>query len=76
MATHTLSTAQLWKLLGAMRGTQDWPRITDDPQVNYAVDCLLAEGDEEPVYNAQLYQDEVAAFVARHDLDDQSKTGD
>ena len=48
-------------------GLQDWPKITDDPLVNYVVDCVVV-GEDDP-YDEQLYAGEVNAFKeleARH----------
>lgn len=56
-------TANLRRLTRSVGGLQDWPKITDDPRVNYAVDCVTADlGDPEPRYNEKLYADEVEAF--------------
>jgi hypothetical protein len=53
-------------------GLRDWLKITDDPQVNFAVDCVLAAIDcvladegEELIYDEQLYAAEVKAFRDR-----------
>lgn len=63
MTTHTLTTEQLRKLTNAIGDDKEWPKITDDPRVNYAVDCLTTD-DDEPEYDKQLYLDEAEAFKA------------
>ena len=63
MAVHTLTTRQLEKLLDAMGNGQSWPQITDDPQVNYAVDCLTDDTALEPEYDEALYRREIEAFA-------------
>ena len=66
MATHTLTTEQLRKLVDAIGDGSDWPKATDDPKVNYAVDCIVVEDDhEEPTYDEQLYAAQIEAFKAR-----------
>ncbi|MEK7198159.1 MAG: hypothetical protein AAB648_01705 [Patescibacteria group bacterium] len=88
MATHTLTTEQLQKFIGAIggvpqsvagsqfttqqlktlaesvEGLRDWPKVTDDPKVNFAVDCVVEDEGEEPIYDEQLYAAEVEAFRA------------
>ena len=90
MATHTLTTEQVQKFIGAIggvprtvaggqfttqqlktlaesvKGLQDWPKITDDPKVNFAIDCLRAmmSEDEEPEYDEKLYAEEIEAYQA------------
>lgn len=49
---HNLTTEQLQKLISKMNirhvHLHDIPGwgYTDDPKVNYAIDCLVSEGDE------------------------------
>lgn len=62
MITHTLTTGQLIKLTKAIGLNRSWPKITDDPYVNYAVDCIVLFGDEEPEYDEKLYVEEVKAL--------------
>ena len=60
-------TAQeLLKLAEKADGFTDWPKHTDDPKVNYVIDCITAFmcGDEEPEYDEQLYLEEIEAFKA------------
>lgn len=64
MAVHTFTTEQLKKLVDAIGDGKDWPKITDDPKVNYAVDCIVEDGGEESVYDEQLYVAEIEAFRA------------
>ncbi|MDP3793032.1 MAG: hypothetical protein Q8Q89_04890 [bacterium] len=67
MTTHTLTTEQLHKLVDAIGAGNDFPKHTDDPQVNYAVDCVVQlQMEENPPspYNelAHMYVEEVEAF--------------
>lgn len=41
---------------------ENFPEITDDPKVNYAVDCYSMGGEEEPEYDEELGAEEVEAF--------------
>ena len=60
---HNLTTDQLEKLIEAIgRHRVDWPKITDDPLVNYAVDCLVQGDDEAGQYDVDLYAREVKAW--------------
>ena len=61
-ALHKFTTNQLIKLTAAIT----WPRITDDPRINYAIDCMREDngGDDEP-YNADLYEAEVRVSSAK-----------
>lgn len=66
MTTHALTTKQLDKLTDAIGDGNDFPKHTNDPQVNYAVDCVvqLRMGFEPPSpYNelAHLYGEEIEA---------------
>ena len=65
MQVHSLTTQQLRKLTDAVGNGSDFPKITDDPRVNHAVDCIVADEDEEPEYDEQLGIAEVEAFRAR-----------
>ena len=58
------TTQQLKTLTESVKGLQDWPNITDDPQVNFVVDCVVEDEGEEPTYDEQLYAAEVEAFRA------------
>ncbi len=64
MGTHTLTTEQLRKFVHAIGDGSDWPKITDDSLVNFAIDCVNEDEDEEPTYDRQLYAAEVEAFRA------------
>ncbi len=91
MTTHTLTTEQVQKFIGAIggipqsvaggqfttqqlktlaesvKGLQDWPKITDDSQVNFAVDCVVVEDEgEEPTYDERLYATEVEEAFRAH----------
>lgn len=59
--THNLTTEQLRKVVDAMGDGKDWPKATDDPKVNHAVDCIVADEGEEPEYDEKLYAAEVEA---------------
>lgn len=58
---HLLSTEQLKKLVGTMNNGDVAPDITDDPKVNFAVDCLVSGDDEDP-YDSVLYEAEVKSW--------------
>ena len=62
---HNLSTVQLKKLTDAIGDGKNWPKFTDDPKVNHAVDCLTSlminEEEEEPEWNEQEYLAEIQA---------------
>lgn len=59
---HTLTTEQLRKVVDAMGDGNDWPKATDDPKVNHAVDCLTVDGGDQPEYEEGLYLAEIEAF--------------
>lgn len=67
MRTHTLTTEQLHKLVDAIGDDSDFPKHTDDPQVNYAVDCVIQFRFRDPPpapYNklVHMYVEEVEEF--------------
>lgn len=62
VAGGQFTTQQLKMLAESVKGLQDWPKMTDDPMVNFAVDCVVAEEGDEPTYDEQLYAAEVKAF--------------
>ena len=62
VAGNQFSTEELRKLAESAGGLRDWPKITDDQQVNFAVDCVVEDESEEPTYDEQLYAAEVEAF--------------
>lgn len=62
IAGGSFSTLRLRKLTGSINGLRDWPKITDDPMVNFAIDCVVADDGEEPVYDEQVYAEEIRAF--------------
>ena len=64
METHTLTTEQLRKLVSAIGDGNDWPKHTDDPMVNYAVDCIVHDDGDVPPYDERLYAEEIEAFKA------------
>ena len=64
MKTHTLTTEQLRTLVDAIGAGNDFPKNTDDPKVNFAVDCIVEDDGEEPIYDEQLYLEEIKAFKA------------
>lgn len=61
---HNLTTEQLRKVIDAMGDGKDWPKATDDPKVNHAVDCIVADEGDEPEYDEQLYTAEITAARA------------
>lgn len=59
------TTDKLVELTQSIGGLSDWPNITDDPRVNFAVDCVVCLGmddEEEPTYDERIYTDEVEAY--------------
>ncbi len=62
MATHTLTTEQLRKLVSAIGDGSDFPKFTDDPKVNYTVDCIVQDDGDVPPYDEQMYAAEITAF--------------
>lgn len=40
---------------------EDLPEITDDPEVNYAIDCYTSGGDELE-YDPEVYAEEIEEF--------------
>ena len=61
MANHNLTTQQLRKVVDAIGDGKNWPKATDDPKVNHAVDCIVADEGDEPVYDEKLYVAEIEA---------------
>lgn len=72
IAGGQFTTAKLQELTESCNGLHDWPKITSDPLVNFAVDCVVAYGDfeKEPDYDEQLYAEEIEAFRAIAPFDD------
>lgn len=73
MRIHALTTEQLHKLSDALGDGSDWPKHTNDPKVNYAVDCVvqLRSGLEPiPPYRVlrKTYLDEIEASFKRAGL--------
>ena len=62
VAGGQFTTQQLKTLAESVGGLQDWPKITDNPEVNFAIDCVVEDEGEEPVYDKQLYIAEVKAL--------------
>lgn len=61
---HELSEEQLQKVRDAIGSGDDWPKHTDDPYVNFVVDCLVSfEWNERPSFEeiGHLYVEEIAA---------------
>lgn len=58
---HNLTTEQLRKVVDAMGDGKDWPKATNDPKVNHAVDCIVADEGDEPEYDEKLYTAEIKA---------------
>ena len=59
IAGNQFTTEELRKLAESAGGFHDFPKITDDPQVNFAIDCVVEDEGEEPTYDEQLYAAEV-----------------
>ncbi len=60
---HDLDREQLAKLKDALGDCSDWPKHTDDPRVNYAVDCLVSFDEKPPTFDeiGCLYVKEIKA---------------
>jgi len=59
-----LSEEQVQKVRDAIGDGSDWPKHTDDPYVNFVVDCLVSfEGNEKPSFDeiGHLYVEEIEA---------------
>ena len=63
---HELTEEQIEKIREAIGDGSDWPRHTDNPQVNYAVDCLVSYEDKPPLYSKveKTYVEEISAMAA------------
>lgn len=63
VAGGQFTTQQLKTLAESAKGLNDWPKATNDPKVNHAVDCVvcLMNNEEEPEYNEQEYLEEIEA---------------
>ena len=61
--SHDLNREQLAKLKDALGDCSDWPKHTDDPQVNYAMDCLVSFEEKPPSFDeiGHTYVEEIAA---------------
>ncbi|MEK7138704.1 MAG: hypothetical protein AAB799_00805 [Patescibacteria group bacterium] len=62
-----LSEEQVEKIRDAIGDGTNWPKHTDDPYVNFAVDCLVSvEWHERPSFDeiGHLYVEEIEAFKA------------
>ena len=57
MQNHTLTTGQLRKLTQAIGSGEDFPKLTDDPTVNHAIDCMML--GEESLYDEKIYAAEI-----------------
>ncbi len=64
----TLTEEQKIKVKNALGDGKDWPKLTDDPLVNYAVDCSVAVdfGSEKPEYVEDIYRNEAEQFASRN----------
>ena len=61
---HNLTTKQLRMVVDAIGDGTSWPKATNDPKVNYAVDCIVQDdGDVQP-YIEELYVREIEAVRA------------
>lgn len=58
----SFTTEQLKKLIESIDCLHDWPQMTDDPMVNFAIDCVVENDGEEPIYSERLYADEAESF--------------
>ena len=60
---HELSEEQVQKVKDAIGEGNYWPKHTDDPYVNFVVDCLISfEWSEKPSFEelGHLYVEEIA----------------
>ena len=57
------TTEKLRYLAELNGGFNDWPKHTEDPIVNYVIDCITAAlcGDEEEEYDEKIYLEEIEA---------------
>lgn len=59
------TTQQLITLAEQVGGFKDWPKATDDPRVNFAVDCVVQYDEEDLIdfiYDEKVYIAEADAF--------------
>lgn len=67
------NTWELQRMAESTGGFKDFPKRTDDPVINWVVDCITARfcGDKDPEYDEKLYLEEIEAFkkLQREKLD-------
>ena len=63
------TTEQLLEMASSRGGLHDWPNHTDDPRINYVVDCVVQSESfsqdidyKEPEWDESMYSEEVRAF--------------
>lgn len=61
---NSFSTFILKRLVQRNNGLKSFPKLTDDPIVNHAVECVTAEGNEPP-YDEKLNLREIQSAKAR-----------
>lgn len=59
----TLNEEQQAAVKTAIGDGSDWPKLTTDPVVNWAVDCKVLE--EDLPYDAAVYEAEAIEFARR-----------
>ena len=66
LTVHELTGEQVEKIRAALGDGNDWPKHTDDPAVNYAVDCLVSYEDKPQPFTEveEMYREEISAFAA------------
>lgn len=65
MKTHNLTTDQLRKLVDAVGDGKDFPKLTDDSVVNFAIDCLVVGDEETGDFDASIYVAEIVVAKSR-----------
>ena len=60
---HPLTTEELKILIDAWGDGKNPPKMTANPRVNFAIDCLVEETgpDDEPEYNEDEQKEEIQA---------------
>lgn len=61
---QVVTTEQLRKVVQAFGAAESFPEYTDDPFINYLVDCVLQDEEEVAEYDEAFYVKEIAEVKA------------
>lgn len=56
---NNFSTEQLRTMAEEHGGLVDLPMFTDDPQLNFVIDCVMADDDDQPEWSEEEYEAEI-----------------